>query len=993
MKRVLLILLCLVAYSAAWADVTFSSSKKYRISCKVYNSTNQNGSVVLGANHNATAELYYLTTSNYSDDSWWYIRGNGANYEFVNAKSGQYMAYTTSRVEGRTKGLTLTSASSSATLWKINVKTGNYASIESNDTPGMVFNLRKDGSYLLGTYGSNGTSDNELFKIYDEQGNDVLSGETGGGGETPSDTYTNGSYGTNSNGEYWELTHLAQPVVYTTNTSNPVLYSIINLRMNRYVGVGTSLNAPYTTCLTEEADANNKAQFYFVQSGNGVQVYTKDGQYVSTNFESEKNGALGLSVVSGQAQGNIWGVAWNADASYTGYTLEKLDNLQAADESQSSYTCWNDYKVSWQSDTHEVGLYTIDDAGSGFVFASSDARHAQLLKQQGIDLGLDFTPKSLETALDSFLLGNKQVPYESYNKTYYYPLPETARGGENFTTSFRYTLAKGLSSDDYKLRINETEPDAEGNITFAKVSCDRTYPVELSNADGSIKLTGSLRFTFLPVVEVNDDYITTSYTNGSIRVTFPDDEGLDSIYHADFKIRGASSTNYPKKSYAVKLRDAEGNSIDRKLLGLRSDNNWILDAMYVDLACMRNRVCTDLWNDFSVKPYYADREKKARTGTRGKFVEMILNGRHNGIYCMTEKMDRKQLKLKKFVPAAESATGENEVHGLLYKSDAWSYETFMGHEQDDLTFTYQAPHSYNNYLGVETWRSYEFKYPDYEDEAVDWEPLYNAVNHVAAVRSQTTFDAGFETYFDYPMMRDYYLFLELILASDNHGKNMLFYVYDKQGPEGGKIAIAPWDLDGTLGQRWDGSTSLTGANQEFDEFVNKNEHGQFTPFLRLKLSTKYSWKNDLTTRYAELRNNKMFDAESIGNRVAAYASLFEESAADVREEGRWPRYHKDLQSAASYIESWIQRRVAYLDNKYGYEPTTTQINEAVSEAHFSAQGGKGQIGISAGKAQLVRVYNTAGALVRTDQVAEGFTPLQGFAAGIYIVNGQKVVVE
>lgn len=138
-----------------------------------------------------------------------------------------------------------------------------------------------------------------------------------------------------------------------------------------------------------------------------------------------------------------------------------------------------------------------------------------------------------------------------------------------------------------------------------------------------------------------------SYTKGSLRVTFPEDEGLDSIYHADFKIRGASSINYPKKSYAVKLRDAEGNSIDRKLLGLRSDNNWILDAMYVDLACMRNRVCTDLWNDFSVKPYYADREKKVRTGTRGKFVEMILNGRHNGIYCMTEKMDRKQLKLKK----------------------------------------------------------------------------------------------------------------------------------------------------------------------------------------------------------------------------------------------------------------------------------------------------------------------------------------------------------
>lgn len=992
MKRVLLLLLCLVAYGATWADVTFNSTTKYRLSCKFYNGSNTYGSVVLGANHNSTAELYYLTTSTYSDDSWWYIRANGSSYEFVNAKSGQRMAYTTNRVDGQTKGLTLTTTSSSETLWKINVNSDNYASIASNYS-GDVFNLRKDGTYLLGTYGSDGTGNNELFKIYDEKGNDVLAGENGGtSGGTTTDSYTSGSYGTNSNDEYWELTHLSQPVAYTTNTSNPVLYSIINLRSGRYVGVGTS-HSTYTTCLTEESDASNKAQFYFVQNGNGVQIFTKDGQYVSTSFAADNNGAAGLSVVSGQPQGNIWGFAWNTDANYTGYTFQKLDNLNATDNTQSNYTCWNDYQVDWNTGAREVGLYSIDDAGSGFVFTSSDARHAQLLKQQGLDLGIDFTPKSLETALDSFLLGDKQVPYESYNKTYYYPLPETARGGENFTTSFRYTLAKGISADEYKLTVNETEPDADGNITFARVSCDRTYPVELSNTDGSVKLTASLRFTFLPIVEVNDDYITTSYTNGSIRVTFPEDEGLDSIYHADFKIRGASSVNYPKKSYAVKLRDAEGNSIDRKLLGLRSDNNWILDAMYVDLACMRNRVCTDLWNDFAVKPYYADREKKARTGTRGKFVEMILNGRHNGIYCMTEKMDRKQLKLKKFVPAAESTTGADEVHGLLYKSSSWTYETFMGHEQDDLTFPYQAPHSYSNTLGKEDWRSYEFKYPDYQDEAVDWEPLYNAVNHVAAVRSQTTFDEGFETYFDYPMMRDYYLFLELIMASDNHGKNMLFYVYDKQGPEGGKIAIAPWDLDGTLGQRWDGSTDLTGANQEFDEFINKNEHGQFTPFLRLKLSSKYSWKSDLTNRYAELRNSKLFDADAIANRVASYASLFEESNADMREENRWTRYHSDLQSAASYIESWIQRRVNFLDNKYGYEPTTTQINEAVSEAHFSAQGGQGQIGIGAGKAQTVRIYTTAGTLVRTAQVPEGFTALQGFTPGIYIVNGQKVVVE
>lgn len=997
MKRIFLLFLCLITSGLMMAEISFNSTTKYRISCKRYNASDAAGSVVLGANHNSSAELYYLTTAKYSDDSWWYIRNQGSGYVFVNAKSGEYMTFTTAYDGYTIKNLALTSSLTSDCVWNILTQSDGYAIISSN-TSNYVFDLRTN--LLLGTYHSANYGSNELFKIYDEQGNDVLNGkgEGSGGGSTPTDDYISSTYGTNSNGEYWERTQLTQPVVYTTNTTNPVLYSIVNLRSGRYVGIGVSKNTD-ATCLVEENDATNRAQFYFVKRDEGVQIFTKDGLYVSTNYPTPDNSLTdkraGLSVVDGTPDGNIWTWGW-ANVTRAGYTITKLDNLSSSDATQFAKTSWNDYSLdnnSGNENVREIGLWDANDDGSTFVFTSSDIRHAQYLKQQGIDLGLDFTPKSFDTALDSFLLGNKQVPYDSYSRVFYYPLPESVRENGNYTTSFRYTLTPALAGN-YKLSVNDQEPDADGNITIDHVNCDRSYSVALKDLDGNTALTGAIRFTFLPVVEVNDSYIAYgSYTNGTIRLTYPESEGLDSVYHAAFKVRGASSQNYPKKSYAVKLRDAEGNSIDRKMLGLRSDNNWILDAMYIDLACMRNRVCTDIWNDFAVKPYYADREKKVRTGTRGKFVEMILNGRHNGLYCMTEKMDRKQLKLKKFVPASESSTGEDEVHGLLYKSTDWTYETFMGHEQNSLVLSNDSPAGFSNRLGRETWRGYEFKYPDYQDEAVDWEPLYNAVNHVAATKTQSAFDDGFETYFDYPLMRDFYLFLELILATDNHGKNMLFYVYDKQGPEGGKIAIAPWDMDGTLGQRWDGSTSITGANQDFDQFINANEHGQYTPFLRLKLSSKYDWRGDLSKRYAELRQSGVFDGDNIANRIANYAELFEESAADAREEGRWGHYHRDLQSAASYAESWIRRRVNYLDDKYGYDPSITQINEASQEAHFNVTGGKGSIAVTVGKAQLVRVYSTTGALLRTEQVSQGFTLLQGIAPGIYIVNGVKVMVE
>lgn len=71
---------------------------------------------------------------------------------------------------------------------------------------------------------------------------------------------------------------------------------------------------------------------------------------------------------------------------------------------------------------------------------------------------------------------------------------------------------------------------------------------------------------------------------------------------------------------------------------------------------MRNRLCMDLWNSFSPVPYIND-EPDAINGTRGKFVEVLVNGKYQGLYCLSEKIDRKQLKLKK----------DYEDGGVLFK--------------------------------------------------------------------------------------------------------------------------------------------------------------------------------------------------------------------------------------------------------------------------------------------------------------------------------------
>lgn len=1019
MKKFLLFFLSLLAIGTAQAAPNFKANTKYRISCKKFNSSNSYGSVVIGSNHSKLVELYYDSGNSYSDDSWWYINKSGNGYVIVNAKSGQYLTFTTTK-NYRTKYVTLTNAASgNESQWIFDINEDGYAGITSaseGNGSGYNFDVRADGTNLFGAYKNNGYNNNELFKIYDEQGNNVLldnsgsGGETGGGsgGETGgegTDDFNATTYGKTSYGEYWERTQLKQPIVYTTSVADPVLYSIANLRTRRYVGVGTSMNTN-TTCLTEVYSASDRTQFYFVQSGTGVQIFTKDGQYVSTNYPTPDNSVsdkrAGLSVVNGTPNGNLWGFGWTTNT-YSGYTITKLDNLSATDATQYEYNSWNDYSLdnnTGSSNVHEVGLYEGDDAGSSFVFTSADLRHAKYLQNKGIDFGLDVTPKAFAEAFDSLRINDKQLVYDGKGNAYFATLPEGMRNGGDYTAKVTYKL-KATNAEGYTLKVNGQEPDADGYVTFDNVDCETLYPIELTNASENVDLSANIRFTFLPIVELNCSSVNSkAYTTGSLRVTDPASLGYDSLMIAAFKYRGASSSNYPKRSYAIKLRDENGNSVDRKLLGYRSDNNWILDAMYIDLACMRNRVATDLWNAFECKPYYADREKEVRTGTRGKFVEVILNGQWWGLYCMTEKMDRKQLKLKKFVPAAQSTTGENEVHGVLYKSNQWTYEVFMGHESNDdndnkqVIYPHKKVSDYKNILGQETWCEYEFKYPDYEDEAVEWRPLHDAANMVA-----TSFILNIDSVksrFDYPMLRDYYLFIDLLLATDNHGKNLFWYAYDTQGPEGDKLSLAPWDLDGTFGQDWDGViTNTKDVTLDFDTYIKNYEHGQFAIFDLIK--SRSEWLQDLKDRYAELRIKGVISGDSIANRFANYASLFEASLADQREQNMWSKTyhsrHKDIQGGATYAESWIRRRVNWLDQKYGFDAAVTAINEAKAEAYFAALGGVGCISVNAGKAQSVRIYNIAGQLVRNAQVGSGVTTINGIPAGIYVVNGTKVMVK
>ena len=238
------------------------------------------------------------------------------------------------------------------------------------------------------------------------------------------------------------------------------------------------------------------------------------------------------------------------------------------------------------------------------------------------------------------------------------------------------------------------------------------------------------------------------YQEGNFLLILPDGTKTDTLT-AKIKWRGGSTNveGKHKRNYKIKFTD------DQQFFGMRSDNNWILDAGQADIFRLRNRIATELWNDFATKPYYYNQEPKVMSGVRGKVVEVYLNNEYRGIYSFTECMDRKQLRIKKF----DSKT--NEIKGGLWKSEGYG-DALM----------WQVSSMYDN--KSDKWGVFEVKYPELDDiEETDYSTLYNAIYFVAN-SSDDDFKEYVDDYFDIPVIIDYYIFLHTLNAFDNVGKNM-----------------------------------------------------------------------------------------------------------------------------------------------------------------------------------------------------------------------------
>ena len=496
--------------------------------------------------------------------------------------------------------------------------------------------------------------------------------------------------------------------------------------------------------------------------------------------------------------------------------------------------------------------------------------------------------------LNSLTVNGVRTTIDYLNKKYY--LPVDMDKDTPSTIKIEFT---GLGVDF--IRIGGKDIHSGENVSLPDLKANRSMKIEVYNKLVTNPNSRELVVTGVPIIEIIAPEGIVDEPKRPCEIVLTDPKGrtngsqIHFESHGGIEIRGAGAQRYEKKAYSFKLKDRLTNeNLDAQLLGMREDQSWILDAMWLDCAKMRNRVCFDIWNDLHTL-YYIDEEPKAVGATHGYPVEMFLDGTYHGLYILSDRIDRKQLKLKK-------------KGGYLYKGGEWTDECKL----QGVTSPYD-----NSRL---EWNGFESDYPD-EIGDVEFKYLSDFIRFFSN-SPQEEFAANLEERLDISSLVDYFIFINLLMAYDNTGRNIFWGIYDVKATSVPKFIIQPWDLDGTLGRTWDAIKLDPEKGLGFDNGLtlrNDANSKYFRPFERIMDENPNNIKQRIYERFMEVKD-KALSPDNMAKKVDYYKRQLLESGALERDRqkwsGKWMYGYADPNEEAEFMKSWYKARLEYLERMF-----------------------------------------------------------------------------
>ena len=375
--------------------------------------------------------------------------------------------------------------------------------------------------------------------------------------------------------------------------------------------------------------------------------------------------------------------------------------------------------------------------------------------------------------------------------------------------------------------------------------------------------------------------------------------------------RGESSAGWKKKQYDIETIDENGNNNNVSLLGFPAENDWILNAPYIDKSFMRNALIFYLAN------------KMGRYASRTRYFELVLNGEYQGIYVLLEKIKRDRNRVDIATLTMDDNKGDELTGGYILRIDKMEKDYVQN--IDYFTSVYFQHPDFNENT------NYQFRYPESDIITTEQkEYIKNFIYKFEDVMASDGYadpDTGYAKYLDVGSCIDFFILNEL--AKNVDGYRLSTYMYKDKHSNGGKLKIGPiWDFNLAFGlaNYYDGDDTDDWMVEGLSDPKKMGKKDQMAQFWWLKLFREEKFSQRLNSRWQELRQS-VLHIENIYGVIDSIAVTLDEAkdrnfaiwtAPGESGDGFWPVpkiFHsfETYQDEVDYLKQWTTARIQWID--------------------------------------------------------------------------------
>lgn len=329
---------------------------------------------------------------------------------------------------------------------------------------------------------------------------------------------------------------------------------------------------------------------------------------------------------------------------------------------------------------------------------------------------------------------------------------------------------------------------------------------------------------------------------------------------ASIKYRGGLSAQYKKNSYSLELKKKY------KFFDFPKEDDWILNASYIDKTFMRHKINYDLFNAMHPK----------NVAAKTTYVNLLINGAYHGLYILTEEINGKRVGLNK-----------KDTMAMLFKDPLLLYK-----EQ-------RVPQDSNNY--------YQQKFPKLSKR--DQTYYIEQFRSLLFESTDEEFELEIEKWIDLENIIDWHLLLLFSNNGDGIMKNFYLYKIDSMTP----FRVAIWDYDHSFGRDGDNELNMMERPLKLERSIL---------FVRLLESKTLNYSSKLETRWQELRESGLFSFNNIERQIdeidKKIKSEIEKNFAKWPVKSYWYFDDNNYEQEIEIIKSFVPLRLKQLDKKFHY---------------------------------------------------------------------------